>query len=76
MEYFNLHITKYMDEEMSKLVAVKIIQTYTQLMKRQSLSQSSISLDNTPTLLFILDNSALKIGNGCWLVLRIFCVCS
>ena len=61
---------------MSKLVAVKIIQTYTQLMKRQSLSQSSISLDNTPTLLFILDNSALKIGNGCWLVLRIFCVCS
>ena len=25
-----------MDEEMSKLVALKIIQTYTQLMKRQS----------------------------------------
>ena len=31
---------KLMDEEMSKLVAVKIIQTYTQLMKRQSESQS------------------------------------
>ena len=28
-----------MDEDMSKLLAVKIIQTYTQLMKRQSESQ-------------------------------------
>ena len=36
-----------MDEEMSKLVAVKIIQTYTQLMKRQSESQSSSSLSIT-----------------------------
>ena len=36
----NLRIAN-MDEEMSKLVAVKIIQTYTQLMKRQSESQFS-----------------------------------
>ena len=33
-----------MDEEMSKLVTVKFIQTYTHLMKRQSESQSSSSL--------------------------------
>ena len=63
-----------MNEEKSKLVAVKITQTYTQLMKRQSSSQSSPFLDNSSTLLFILDNcmsdnSALKIGNICWLVL-------
>ena len=38
-----------MDEEMSKLLAVKIIQTYTQLMKMQSEteSQSSSSLSIT-----------------------------
>ena len=36
-----------MDEEISKLVSVKIIQTYTQLMKRQSESQSSSSLSIT-----------------------------
>ena len=37
MEYFNLlNSTQNMDEEMSKLLAVKIIQTYTQLMKMQS----------------------------------------
>ena len=36
-----------MDGEMSKLVAVKIIQTHTQLMKRQSESQSSSSLSIT-----------------------------
>ena len=59
-----------MDKEMSKLLAVKIIQTYTQLMKMQSEteSQSSSSLDNSSTLYFILDNSVLKIGNCCWLV--------
>ena len=28
-----------------------------------------VSLDNSSTLLFILDNSGLKIGNCCWLVL-------
>ena len=28
-----------------------------------------VTLDNKSTLLFILDNSALKIGNCCWLVL-------
>ena len=56
---------------MSKLLAVKIIQTYTLLMKMQSEteSQSSSSLDNSSTLYFILDNSVLKIGNCCWLVL-------
>ena len=38
-----------MDEEKSKLLAVKIIQTYTQLMKMQSetLSQSSSSVSIT-----------------------------
>ena len=37
-----------------------------------------VTLDNKSTLLFILDNSALKIGNCCWLVLllRFACVCS
>ena len=41
--------SKNMDEEMSKLLAVKIIQTYTQLMKMQSEteSQSSSSLSIT-----------------------------
>ena len=61
-----------MDEEMSKLLAVKIIQTYTQLMKMQSEteSQSSSSLSITVRrFYFILDNSVLKIGNCCWLVL-------
>ena len=28
-----------------------------------------VSLDNSSTLLFILDNSGLKTGNCCWLVL-------
>ena len=45
---------------MSKLVAVKIIQTYTQLMKRQYKSFKKsillVSLDNSSTVLFILDN--------------------
>ena len=62
-----------MDEETSKLIAVKIIQTYTQLMKRQYKSFKKsillVSLDNSSTLLFILDNSGLKLGNCCWLVL-------
>ena len=53
------------DEEMSKLVAVKIVQTMTQLK-----SILLVFLDNSSTLLFILDNSGLKIGNCCWLVLR------
>ena len=47
-----------MDEEMSKLAALKIIQTYTALK-----SILLVTLDNSSTLLFILDNSALKIGN-------------
>ena len=61
-----------MDEEKSKLLAVKIIQTYTQLMKMQSETLKSslvVCLDNSSTLLFILDNSVLIIGNCCWLVL-------
>ena len=58
-----------MDEEMSKLLAVKIIQTYTQLMKMQSETESQFSPDNSSTLYFILENSVLKIGNCCWLVL-------
>ena len=61
--------TQNMDEEMSKLLALKIIQTYTQLMKMQSKNLKSIlvvSLDNSSTLLFILDNSVLIIGNCCW----------
>ena len=58
-----------MDEEMSKLLAVKIIQTYTQLMKMQSETESQSSSSLSITLYFILDNSVLKIGNCCWLVL-------
>ena len=63
-----------MDEEMSKLVAVKIIQTYrTQQMKSQykyfKRSILLVSLENSSTLLFILGNSGLKLGNCCWLVL-------
>ena len=68
-----------MDEEMSKLLAVKIIQTYTQLMKMQSETKSIlvVSLDNSSTLYFILDNSVLKIGNcaglcSCPCFLRLF----
>ena len=57
-----------MDGEMTKLVAVKIIQTYTQLMKRQLKSVLLVALDNRSTLLFILDNYALKIVNCYWLV--------
>ena len=56
-----------MDEEMSKLVAVKIIQTYTH--EEAVWKSILVSLDNSSTLLFILDNSALKIANCCWLVL-------
>ena len=40
-----------MDEKISKLVAVKIIKTYTQLMKRQSESQSSSSLSINSSVL-------------------------
>ena len=56
---------------MSKLVVLKIIQTYTQLIIEETVLKSIllVSLDNSSTLLFILDNSALKIGNCCWLVL-------
>ena len=57
----------------SCMVAVKIIQTYTQLMKRQYKSFKKsillVSLDNSSTPLFILDNSGLKLGNCCRLVL-------
>ena len=56
---------KLMDEEKAKLVAVKIIQTYRQLMKRQS---SSLSI-TFRRFFSVLDNSALKIGNCCRLVL-------
>ena len=42
MEYFKFRIAKYA-EEMSKLLAVKIIQTYTQLMKMQSETESQSS---------------------------------
>ena len=56
-----------MDEEMSKLVAVKIVQTMTQL--KSIFLCLLVSIDNSSTLLFILDNSGLKIGNCCWLVL-------
>ena len=60
-----------MDEEMSKLLAVKIIQTYTanEDAVRNRKSILVVSLDNSWTLYFILDNSVLKIGNCCWLVL-------
>ena len=60
-----------MDEEMLKLVAVKIIQTlYTANEEAVQVLKSIllVSLDNTSTLLFILDNSGPKLGN-CWLVL-------
>ena len=54
-----------MDAENLKLVALKITPTYTKLMKRLL-----VSLHNSSTLFsFFLDNSALKIGNCCWLVL-------
>ena len=58
-----------MDEEMTKLVDVKIIQTYTANEEAVRKSILVDSHDNISTLLFILDNSALKIGNCCWLVL-------
>ena len=53
---------------MSKLVAVKIIQTYTHVhMKRQSESQSwSLSITVRRFFSFWTINSALKIGNCCW----------
>ena len=74
-----------MDEEMSKLFAVKIIQTYTQLMKMQSEteSQSSSSLSITvrrflsfwtiPPGQFRVKNWKLLLA--CALV-RVSCVCS
>ena len=56
MEYFNLHIAKYGWRNLEVGCCENRSQTYTQL-------------DNSSTLLFILDNSGLKIGNCCWLVL-------
>ena len=66
-----------MDEEM---VAVKIIQTYTANEKAVLKSILLVSLDNSSTLLFILDHSALVPEN--WKLLlactlsRVSCVCS
>ena len=61
-----------MDEEMlemSKLVAVKIISNFFTANEEAVLkSILLVTLDNGSTL-FILDNSGLKIGNCCWLVL-------
>ena len=62
-----------MDEEISKLLAVRIIQTYAQLMKMQSetesQSSSSLSMAVRRFVSFWTGNSVLKIGNCCWLVL-------
>ena len=62
-----------MDEEMlemPKLVAVKIISNFFTANEEAVLkSILLVALDNGSTLLFILDNSGLKIGNCCWLVL-------
>ena len=55
---------------MSKLLAVKIIQTYTQLMKMQSETESQSSSSLSITVQFdALFHSVLKIVNCCWLVL-------
>ena len=63
-----------MDEEKSKLIAVKLIQTADEEAALKSITL--VTLDNNTTLLFILDNSALKIGMCCWPVLfSIFPAC-
>ena len=49
-----------MDEEMSKLVALKIAQTYTANEEAVLKSIFLVFYDNSSTLLFILDNSGLK----------------
>ena len=54
-----------MDEEMSKLVA----NTYRANEEAVLKSILHVSLDNSSTLLFILDNSGPRIGNCFWLVL-------
>ena len=69
-----------MDEEMSKLLAAKIIQTYTQLMKMQSEteSQSSSSLSITVRRFFsfwTIPVKNWKLLLACALV-RVSCVCS
>ena len=54
---------------MSKLVALKIAQTYTANEEAVLKSIFLVFYDNSSTLLFILDNSGLKNGTCCWLVL-------
>ena len=72
MEYFNLCIAKYgwrngCCENHSNIYLYHCVCTANEEAVLKSILL--VSLDNSSTLLFILDNSALKIGNCCWLVL-------
>ena len=69
------------DEEMSKLVNCCENRSNTDTANEEAVLKSIllcllVSIDNSSTLLFILDNSGLKIGNCCWLgLLSVFPAC-
>ena len=69
MEYLNLRIVKYGWRNVEVGCCENRLNIDTANEEAVLKSILLVSLDNSSTLLFILDNSGLKIGNCCWLIL-------
>ena len=69
VEYFNLRIAKYGWRNIAVGCCENHSNIYTANEEAVLKSILLVSLNNSSTLLFILDYSGLKIGNCCWLVL-------